>query len=39
MLGGGLICLLATVLIAVLVARRRQLGLADLRGRLAAVRG
>jgi MFS family permease len=39
MLGGGLVCLLATVLIAALVARRRQLGLADLRGRLAAVRG
>lgn len=38
MLGGGLVCLLATLLIAGLVARSRQLGLADLRGRLAASR-
>jgi MFS family permease len=38
MLGGGLICLIATVLIAGLLARRRRLGLAELRDRLELVR-
>jgi len=38
MLGGGLICLVATVLIAGLLVRRRRLGLAELRGRLELVR-
>jgi hypothetical protein len=39
MLGGGLVCLLATVLIAGSVARRRQVGLVDLRDRLSSARG
>jgi MFS family permease len=34
MLGGGLICLVASLLIAGWVARSRQVGLAELRGRL-----
>jgi len=39
MVGGGLVCLVATVLVGAWVARDRQFGLADLRGRLAAARG
>jgi len=39
MLGGGLICLVFTVLLGGLVARRRDVRLADLRGRLALRRG
>jgi MFS family permease len=38
MLGGGLICLLATMLIAGLLVRRRRVGLAELRDRLELVR-
>jgi len=39
MFGGGLLCLLATVLIAGWLARRRQVGLAELRDRLSSARG
>ena len=38
MLGGALVCLFATVLIAGWLARRRQVGLTELRGRLDEVR-
>ncbi len=38
MLGGALVCLLATAVIAGLLARRRNVGLADLRDRLDDVR-
>jgi len=38
MLGGALVCLLATAVIAGLLARRRQVGLAELRGRLEEAR-
>jgi hypothetical protein len=36
MLGGGLICLVATGLLAGYLARRNNVGLADLRGRIGA---